>query len=101
MRTMLPVALLNLPGIAGSQGRLKHEPSCVVLRFLHRSLEQPINNPKLMKITRPLVIALIAAAIAMPSVASAAKGDRKKNATPAVTFAAADKDNDGNVTESE
>jgi Ca2+-binding EF-hand superfamily protein len=52
-----------------------------------------------MKITRTLLLTAIAAAIALPTAALAAKADRKKGA--AVTFTTADKDNDGHVTQAE
>ena len=54
-----------------------------------------------MKATKRLLIATLAVAIALPAVVFAAKGDKKKNATPAATFASIDKDGDGVITEAE
>ena len=55
-----------------------------------------------MKITHRILLAALAAAIALPVTASAAKGDRKKkNDAPETTFATIDKDGDGVVTETE
>lgn len=51
-------------------------------------------------LVRIVAVALVGTLV--PSLALAAKGDRKKKeAAPAVSFSAADKDNDGIVTESE
>jgi Ca2+-binding EF-hand superfamily protein len=54
-----------------------------------------------MKITQHLLLTCIAAAVALPTAALAAKADRKKPAATAVTFATADKDSDGAVTKDE
>lgn len=55
-----------------------------------------------MKITNRILLLTLAAAIAMPVAASAAKGDRKKKSdTPETTFTTIDKDGDGVVTEAE
>jgi hypothetical protein len=53
-----------------------------------------------MKITQHLLLTCIAAAVALPTAALAAKADRKKPAAT-VTFATADKDSDGSVSKSE
>ena len=54
-----------------------------------------------MKTTQRLLIATLAVAIALPAAVFAAKGDKKKNATPASTFTSVDKDSDGAITEAE
>jgi Ca2+-binding EF-hand superfamily protein len=55
-----------------------------------------------MKLSNRFLLLTLAAAIALPVTASAAKGDRKKkNDTPETTFATLDKDGDGVVTEQE
>ncbi len=54
-----------------------------------------------MKLTHRLLVVTLATAVALPAVVFAAKGDKKKNATPAATFASVDKDGDGVITEAE
>ena len=54
-----------------------------------------------MKLSHRLLLVTIATAVALPSAVFAAKADKKKNATPAATFATVDKDGDGNITEAE
>lgn len=55
-----------------------------------------------MKLPTRILLLSLAAAIALPVAASAAKGDRKKkNDSPETTFATLDKDGDGVVTQSE
>lgn len=55
-----------------------------------------------MKLTHRLLLISLAAAIALPCATFAAKPERKKkNATPAATFASVDKDNDGAISEAE
>jgi hypothetical protein len=58
-------------------------------------------NPQ-MKLSNRFLLLTLAAAIALPVTASAAKADRKKkNESPETTFATIDKDGDGVVTEQE
>lgn len=54
-----------------------------------------------MNLTHRLLVVTIATAVALPSAVFAAKADRKKNATPAATFATIDKDSDGVISEAE
>ncbi len=54
-----------------------------------------------MKLTHRLLVVTFAAAVALPAVVFAAKGDKKKNADPAATFATYDKDGDGSISEAE
>jgi hypothetical protein len=51
-----------------------------------------------MKTSHRLLVAALAAAIALPVAAFAAKGDKKKNAAATETFASVDKNGDGNIT---
>ncbi len=55
-----------------------------------------------MNLTKRLIVATLAAAIALPVAAFAAKADKKKNAATATeTFASVDKNADGNITQEE
>jgi Ca2+-binding EF-hand superfamily protein len=55
-----------------------------------------------MKVTTRLLVTTLVAALAVPAVCLAAKGERKRDKkAPAATFATADKNNDGTVTQSE
>jgi Ca2+-binding EF-hand superfamily protein len=55
-----------------------------------------------MKLPNRILLLTLAAAIALPLTASAAKGDKKKTGdSPETTFATIDKDGDGVVTETE
>ena len=54
-----------------------------------------------MKMPIRLILASLAAAIALPITASAAKADRKKKDSPETTFATIDKDGNGVVTPEE
>ena len=54
-----------------------------------------------MNLTKRLLVATLAAAIALPTAAFAAKGDKKKNAVATETFASVDKNGDGNITTEE
>ncbi len=52
-----------------------------------------------MNLTKRLLVATLAAAIALPVATFAAKGDKKKkDAAPAETFASVDKNGDGEIT---
>jgi Ca2+-binding EF-hand superfamily protein len=54
-----------------------------------------------MKLPSRILLTPLVVALALPLAAFAAKGDRKKNETPAVSFTTIDKDSDGVVTEAE
>lgn len=51
-----------------------------------------------MKLSYRLLLVTIATAVALPAAVFAAKADKKKNATPAATFATVDKDGNGEIT---
>ena len=54
-----------------------------------------------MKFTHRIIVSTQAAALALPVAAFAAKGERKKDKTPAPTFASVDKDSNDAISESE
>ena len=54
-----------------------------------------------MKFTHRIVFTTLVAALALPVTAVAAKGDRKKDKTPAPTFASVDKDGNESISEAE
>jgi Ca2+-binding EF-hand superfamily protein len=54
-----------------------------------------------MKLTQRLLLSVLAAAIALPVIAFAAKADRKKKNEPAVAFATVDKNSDSSISREE
>lgn len=54
-----------------------------------------------MKLPNRIVLVALATAIALPVASFAAKGDRKKKEPAGVSFATADKNSDGSVSEAE
>ena len=63
----------------------------------------PLLNPLIitMKIPYRLLLSALVAAVALPLAVFAAKGDKKKNAPAATSFAVVDKDGDGVLTQTE
>ena len=54
-----------------------------------------------MKLSKRLLLSALVATVALPIAAFAAKGNRKKNDSAAITFEVADKDGDGSITQTE